>query len=160
MQPLVEVATAIDDNYVSDEDLKIEIHNKINTIKSDEKLNQIKEELENRFGRLSDDIIIYMNEELFEYKAKKIGISTVKQTKNSIEITIDKNMLTSLNIQSLFIEASSISRMFRFSMKRENLIIALDTVKLEKHFIYYLLELVDLIEKQQKNKYYEMHPLG
>ena len=37
--------------------------------------------------------------------------------------------------------------MFRFALKEKKLVITLDTVKLEKHFIYYLIELMEVINK-------------
>ena len=81
-QPLVEVSTTIDDNMAMEEDLKIEIHKKINTIDSLEKLNAIKDELTDRFGKLDENIIIYMYEEWFEKLASDLGIKNIKQTKN------------------------------------------------------------------------------
>ena len=49
---LVNVETHIDDNYVSDDDIKIEIHQLINQIDSYDKLNEVKDELEERFGKI------------------------------------------------------------------------------------------------------------
>ena len=150
--PLIDVQTSIDDKYVSDEDLKIEIHKKINSITSYESLNQVKHELEDRFGKLSEDLIIYMHEELFEKEAAKLNINHIKQTKTSIEITLDKNITNNLDGEKLFSEVSDLSRMFRFSMKFGSLTIILDTVKLDKHFIYYLLDLLKIINDSLKPK--------
>ena len=44
----------------------------------------------------------------------------------------------------------SLSRKFRFSMKHDELTITLDTVGLDKHFIYYLIDLVEIIKKSMK----------
>ncbi len=150
--PLIDVQTSIDDKYVSDEDLKIEIHKKINSINSYKSLNQVKHELEDRFGKLSEDLIIYMHEELFEKEAEKLNIKHIKQTKTTIEITLDKNITNNLDGEKLFSEVSGLSRMFRFSMKMGNLTIILDTVKLDKHFIYYLLDLLKIINDSLKTK--------
>ena len=150
--PLIDVQTSIDDKYVSDEDLKIEIHKKINSINSYKSLNQVKHELEDRFGKLSEDLIIYMHEELFEKEAEKLNIKHIKQTKTTIEITLDKNITNNLDGEKLFSEVSGLSRMFRFSMKMGNLTIILDTVKLDKHFIYYLLDLLNIINDPLKTK--------
>ncbi len=150
--PLIDVQTSIDDKYVSDEDLKIEIHKKINSINSYKSLNQVKHELEDRFGKLSEDLIIYMHEELFEKEAEKLNIKHIKQTKTTIEITLDKNITNNLDGEKLFSEVSDLSRMFRFSMKMGNLTIILDTVKLDKHFIYYLLDLLKIINDSLKTK--------
>ena len=148
--PLIDVSTTIEDKFVEDEELKIEIHKKICNIDSYESLNKIKNELEDRFGKLSDDLIIYMHEELFEKEAKKLNINNIRQTKNSIEITLDKELTNKIDGETLFFETTNLSRMFRFSMKLEKLVITLDTIKLDKHFIYYLLDLLKIIEKSIK----------
>lgn len=149
-QPLIEVATSIDDNYVAEEELKIDIHKKINSINSKESLFIVKQELEDRFGKLSEDIVIYMYEEWFEKLANKLRINKIKQSKNFVEVTILEEILKSIDGQELFIGTNKISRMFRFSMRGKNLIITLDTVKLDKHFVFYLIELFELIDKIKK----------
>ena len=147
-QPLVDVSTTISDNYVEEEELKIEIHKLINTIDSYEKMQEVRENLEDRFGHITDDMLIYMYEEWFEKIAKEIGIQQVRQTKNFIEVTIPSPILSKLKGDQLFYDVSQISKMFRFSMRGKNLIITLDTIKLEKHFIYYLIDLLKVIQKQ------------
>ena len=149
-QPLIDVETTIDDSYVDNEELKIEIHKKINMIDSYEKLCQTKAELEDRFGNISENLMIYMYEEWFEKFAKQLNINNVRQTKNFVEIIIDKEMTKEINGDLLFIEASRISRMFRFGLKNNRLIITLDIVKLDKHFIYYLIELLEVINNAIK----------
>ena len=147
MQPLIEVDTSISDDYVSEEELKIEIHSKINTIDSYEKLIEVKNEIEDRFGKIDEKILIYMYEEWFEKLARKLNISKVKQTKNFVEIELPEELTQKIKIQKLFVEANNITKMFRFGMKSNRLIITLDMMKLEKHFIYYLIELFTIIEK-------------
>ena len=59
---------------------------------------------------------------------------------------LPKEITDQLDGQKLFVEASTLTRMFRFSMRGNKLIIILDIVKLDKHFIYYLIELLDIIK--------------
>ena len=151
-QPLIEVATTIDDSYVMEEDLKIEIHKKINQIDSRETLEKIKTELEDRFGTLNDEIIIYMYEELFEHMASDLKIYKVNQTKNFISITLPVNLSNSIDGDKLFMEVCSLTRKFRFSMKNKELIITLDTINLDKHYIYYLIDLLEIIKASVKDK--------
>lgn len=150
-QPLLDVETSIDDNYVAEEELKIEIHKKINEIDSYEKLIETKNTLEDRFGKLSETLIIYMYQEWFEKLANRLNIKNIKQMKNFIEVTLDPNLTKKINGEYLFIEINKISRMFRLSLKNKRLVIILDTVKLEKHFIYYLIELIKIIEQSITN---------
>lgn len=149
-QPLVEVSTTIDDNYIKDEDLKIDIHKLINSIDSYETLNNVRFELEDRFGTLSEDIIIYMHEELFEKIAKSLNIVKVNQTKNFISIYLPKNIVSTIESDKLFVKVCSMTRNFRFSMKNNELIITLDIVNLDKHYIYYLIDLLQVIKECKK----------
>ena len=145
-KPLIEVTTHIDDNYVSDEELKIEIHKKINSIDSENKFNEIKAELEDRFGKLDEDLIVYMYEEWFEKLAKKLEISNTHQNKNSIELVFPDEVVSKLDTEEIFMDAFEVTNMFRFKSKGTNLIIILDIIKLEKHPIYYLVDLLNKID--------------
>ena len=78
------------------------------------------------------------------------NITNIKQTRNFIEIILSKEMTNNLDTEKLFMSVSDISRMFRFSMNLGMLKITLDTIKLEKHFIYYLIELLEEIKKSMK----------
>ena len=143
--PLINVSTHIDDSYVSDEGLKIEIHKKINEVDSKHSLDQIKGELEDRFGKLDQSLVIYMYEEWFEKQALKIGLKSVVQTKNYIELCFPKEVVEKFDTEDLFMESFKITPMFRFKSRGSNLLIILDTIKLEKHPLYYLTELLDYI---------------
>lgn len=144
-KPLLNVSTHIDDHYVSEDDLKIEIHRKINEIDSAEKLEDVKAELEDRFGRVNDDMLIYMYEEWFEKLAKRVGVKRVSQTKNSIELVFPEEVVSEFRVDELFMDSYEISPSFRFLSRGSNLVIILDIIKLEKHPIYYLVSLLDLI---------------
>ncbi len=144
-KPLLNVTTHIDDSYVNEDELKIEIHQKINEIDSKEKFDEVKVELEDRFGKLEESIIIYMYEEWFEKLVKKLKISNVHQNRNSIEVVFPSSVVEKIDTEVIFMDAFSITNMFRFMSKGSNLIIVLDIIKLEKHPVYYLVELLDKI---------------
>lgn len=143
--PLLSVTTHIDDKYVSEDELKIEIHRKINEIDSKEKFEAVKLELEDRFGKLNEDIIIYMYEEWFEKLAYKLKINKVNQTRNSIEMVFPMDVVAKMDTEEIFMDAFQVTNMFRFVSKGSNLVIVLDIIKLEKHPVYYLVELLDKI---------------
>ena len=144
-KPFLAVETHIADNYVFDTDLKIEIHKKINEIDSYDKLKVVKEELEDRFGQLDEVMTIYMYEEWFEKLAKQVGICQVRQTKNSIELIFNEAKSKMIDGEKLFLDAFRISPMFRFSMRGNCLSVILDTIKLERHYVYYLIDLLQTL---------------
>ena len=149
IKPYINVSTHIKDAYVANEDLKIEIHRKINTISSRDTYNEVKSELEDRFGRLDEDMLIYMHEEWFEKLAHKLNIINVRQTRNYIEMIFDKTLINYISLDDLFVKSFSITPMFRFNKRGENLVIILDTIKLDKHPVYYLVDLMLLITENK-----------
>lgn len=148
-KPFIQVSTHIKDEFIDDQNLKIEIHRKISEIDSYTKLIEIKTELEDRFGKLDEDMIIYMHEEWFEKLAKKLDVIQVIQNRNSISIVFSQEMSEKIDGEQLFIDACKISRMFRFQFKNKNLIIVLDTIKLEKHYLFYFLSLMNKIKLKE-----------
>ena len=144
-QALISVNTHISDTYVTDEDIKIEIHQKINEIDSYEKLLEIKSELEDRFGKITQDMLVYMYEEWFEKLAKKYNIKQVVQTDRSIEITLPEEISSNIKGDKLLIEAMNLSRSFNIKYVNKKISILLYTKDLLKHFIFYIVTLLEKI---------------
>ena len=144
-QALINVSTHISDTYVTDEDIKIEIHQKINEIDSYEKMLEIKNELEDRFGKVTADMLVYMYEEWFEKIAKKYNIKQVVQTDRSIEITLPEDVSSNIKGDKLLIEAMNLSRSFNIKYVNKKISILLYTKDLPKHFIFYIVTLLEKI---------------
>ena len=144
-QALINVSTHISDTYVTDEDIKIEIHQKINEIDSYEKMLEIKNELEDRFGKVTADMLVYMYEEWFEKLAKKYNIKQVVQTDRSIEITLPEEVSSNIKGDKLLIEAMNLSRSFNIKYVNKKISILLYTKDLPKHFIFYIVTLLEKI---------------
>lgn len=150
-KPLIEVDTHISDDYVPDDEIKIEIHKIINDINSLEDIDKIKETLENRFGKVTDEMVIYMHEEWFEKQAKSLNITKSVQNKNYIEVIIPKDISSKIDGEMLFFTAYDICKYFRFSYIDNEIHIILDIAKLDKHFIFYFNELLEKIIVNIKN---------
>ena len=138
---LIDVETHISDDYITDEDLKIEIHKKINEIDSIDKFNEVKSELEDRFGNVSYDIEIYMYEEWFEKLANKIGVKRSKQTKTFIDLELSEEASMKIKGEKLFELSYEVSKNFKLKYKDNKIHIILDITNLDKHFLFYLIEL-------------------
>lgn len=150
-KPMIEVDTHISDDYVSDEDLKIEIHKKINEIDSYNKLLKVKKELEDRFGKINETMLIYMYEEWLEKIAKQLGIQRFNQTKTFVECVFSEETSDMIDGEKLFYQANSISRMFRFSYSNKKIKVILDTIKLDKNWIYYMVDLLNVFDTYKKS---------
>ena len=145
---LIEVETHISDNYVSDEDLKIEIHKKINEIDSYDSLVKVKDEIEDRFGKISESLLIYMYEEWFEKLAKKLNITRVNQNERLVEVELPEDVSSNIKGDKLFLEAYAITPKFQLKYFNKRIIISLPIKQVEKHFLIYFIPLLDKIIKQ------------
>ncbi len=139
------VQTHIDDKYTTDDNLKIEIHKLINQINSFESLNRVKCEIEDRFGKIDENMKIYMYEELFESMKKDKGIENVKQNADNIEITFTFDKSQNINAEKLFVESYKICKNFKLKYINKKIVLILFIKNLDKHWIYYLIEILNNI---------------
>lgn len=142
---LINIDTHIDESYVSDESLVIEIHQLINQIKDYNSLTKIKSEIEDRFGKISQKMEIYMYEEWFEKLARELNINNVIQTNNYVEIYLPVDISSKTNGEKLFLKLYSINPKFNVKYLNKRIIIKLPTINLEKHYLYYLVDLLEEI---------------
>ena len=141
----INVSSHIKDSYVSDEDVKIEIHKMINDIDSFETLNKVKSSIEDRFGPCDKELISYMNEQLFENMCKKLGILRVFDNNIYREIFLGKDASKEIDYEDLFIKALDINKHFNFSYKNDLISIKLlykDSLDLTASFNSLLKELL------------------
>ena len=148
--PLLNIATHIDDAYIKENELKIEIHKLINSIDSYKKLKEVKNEIEDRFGKIDHEMEIYMYEEWFDKIARLAGVMKVNQTKTSVELIFTPQETAKINGEKLFMMAYEVSPYFKFNYHNKCLGITLNIVKLPKHYIYYLIELINKIFIEKK----------
>lgn len=143
--PLIEVENHISDEYVSEESIKIEIHQLINEIKDQESLDQVRNEILDRFGNISEEMNIYMYEEWFEKLAQKLNIKRIRQTETLLEVELPEDVSNKIQGDKLFLIAYSINPKFRLSYRMKRIYISLSLVNLDKHFVYYLVNLLNEI---------------
>ena len=149
-KPLINVSTHIDDNYVMDMELKIIIHKRINEVDSYDSFCKVKEELEDRFGKLPEDMVIYMYEEWFEKLAKLLDITCVIDDKKQVDIKLPANLSEKIDGEQLFMETYQISKNFRLSYKDSCIHVILDKSNNEQHYLMYLIGLLIKIKSMVK----------
>lgn len=150
VKPLIEVETHISSEYAPDDEIKLELHKLINDINSEEDIENLCKVIKDRFGKVTEEMIIYMHEEWFEKQAKSLNITETKQTKTYIEIVLPQYISKQIDGEKLFFTAYEISKYFRFSYNNNQIHIYLDTIKLDKHFVYYLNDLLGVIIEEIK----------
>ena len=148
---ILDVDKHVDNNYTNIDELKIELHQKINSVKSNKELNDLINEIKDRFGFIDDKLINYIHNEYLENLLSELNIPIFMNDNYKIIIIIEKNIYEKLNIEKLFITATQINNKFSFQYKNEKIFIKLIKNNLDKLYIYYLLELIEAIKKDLKN---------
>ena len=151
-KPLISVSTHIDDKYVDEAELKILIHKKINLVDSYDSFCHVKDELEDRFGKLNNDMIIYMYEEWFEKLAKTLNIANVIDNDKFVDITLPVNISNKIKGDELFIESYNINHNFRLNYKNNEIHVILEKNKLDKHYLMYLIGILIKIREMIKEQ--------
>ena len=143
------INTHIENQYVEDENIKIEIHKLINSIKTKTDFENVKFELEDRFGKVSEQVEIYMLEKCSESIINDLNIK-INILTNKVIITIPENISNRINGEKLFLEAYNINPKFELSYVNKRISIKLITSLLKKNYVYYIYDLLDIINNQIK----------
>ena len=143
---LLNVNTSISKDYVDDESIRIEIHKLINEIDSKESFTNVKNELEDRFGKLSDDIINYMYEEWFQSIADDMKITNIKYIGSNVEIELPTNISDMIDGEKLFLQIYTINPKFRLKYVNKKIIISLSILNRKGNYVKDLLDLLLLVK--------------
>ena len=146
-ESLINVSTHISDDYTTDDEIKIEIHQKINEVNSMESLKKVKEELEDRFGKVDENIIIYMYEEWFEKLARSLNINRVTQNDRLVELELPEELSNHVKADKLFLESYNINPSLKFSYQNHRIKITLLLKPEDKHFLYTFVPVLELIKE-------------
>ncbi|MDE5714954.1 MAG: transcription-repair coupling factor, partial [Anaeroplasmataceae bacterium] len=74
------VSRTIDKNYIDNDDIRIEIHKKIDKLKTLDALYELEKELIDRFGEENEELLLYMYEKLMKNYCNKLKIVKLDRT--------------------------------------------------------------------------------
>ena len=142
------VSTHIDEKYTKDDELVVELHNKINKIDSDEKYNSLIEELMDRYGLVDEKIKEYIVQEYVENLMLKLNIKLFINDNTKISLRIDEDIYKNLNIENLFVYATRLNSKFAFVYRNNFILLSLLKLNYDKHYLYYILDILKYIQKE------------
>jgi transcription-repair coupling factor (superfamily II helicase) len=99
----------IDEEYIKNDDVRIEIHKKIDKVKSFKDLTDLSMELVDRFGTFSTELELYMYEKLFKNLCDLIGICKIEDNFKLMTLYISEEVSKTLDGTKLFLGAHDIS---------------------------------------------------
>lgn len=87
----IEVSKHVSNQYVSDDELKIYIHKAINNIKTNQDKEGLIVEMTDRFGRINDEIKLYIDKQYMESLLVRTGVDDIKETPYQVHIIFSKD---------------------------------------------------------------------
>jgi transcription-repair coupling factor (superfamily II helicase) len=143
------VSRFIENDYIEDDYIKIEMHKKIHSVKTISDVKELLNEIEDRFGKYNIELEIYIYEKLFEYLANELSIEKIKENKAKITLIFSEEQTSSFAAANIFKSSLDVSRDFRFAIEKNQFHIILDTLNLTEHWLF---TMVDFLEKLNKKR--------
>lgn len=139
----------ISNNYIDNEDVKIEIHKKIDHIKSMKDLLALSEELRDRFGQFDEVTEIYMYEKLMNVLCIKLDIKKILDTKTQMVLYMSPERSNTMDGNKIFSLANETSKALSLYYRNRQIEIAID----KSQFINnrHIISLATFLDKLYKN---------
>jgi transcription-repair coupling factor (superfamily II helicase) len=134
----VYVSQHVAPEYINNDLVRIEIHKSISRINTFEDVENLKLELEDRFGEIDQELILYMYEKLYKKQAHRIGVEKTDVTPNQVEIKISKEKSKEIDGNKLFKLASHYHTPTSLSYLKEKVGIKFDMRNEKKHWLFVL----------------------
>ena len=125
------VNRTIDKNYIDNDDVRIQMHRKIDKLNKLEELKQLESEMIDRFGDISDELYSYMYEKLMKNCCKNLGIEKINTTNHYLEFIYSKEASNKTDGTLLFMESNNFNDI-KLSYKDGKIYIILNVGRKEK----------------------------
>ena len=144
----IEVPKHIDREYVDDDIIIIYIHKEINSISSyEDKVNTINE-LTNRFGKLSQNVLDYIEERYLEALLREFHIDKVSEAPNLITIHIPKNESSNLKGEDVLQVAYNLNDNIRIEYRNNQYIIKYVKNANNREWLYVMTQFFEIIKNR------------
>lgn len=146
----IDVSRHVEEKYVSDDTIRIDIHKSISKIKSRDQINSLILEYTDRYGKLSDAILLYMEEKYLEHLLKLSGVESFKETESEIIFNFDEDASSKINAQKIFAISVNLRLRYTFNYRNKRIIIGINKKDSQESYIYGLTKFLDEVIKIKK----------
>ena len=143
----IQVAKHVEKEYVNDDSIIIYIHKEINKIETKEDRDNVIAELTDRFGKLSDNILNYVEERYLEALLRRIEVTNVIEEDRSVKLEIPENYSNKLKGDEVMYAGYTISRRFSIDYKYHMFIITISKEYGDRSWLYLMTEFLEKIIK-------------
>lgn len=141
----IDISRHISPNYVSDDEIRIDIHQSINKIKSRDQINLLVAEYTDRYGTLSSDILLYMEEKYLEFLLKSKGVENFKEKDQDIQFNFDEeSSLKMVKMKFDFMFDKTFDKL-KFEFINNKVFVKYKDTKKDKSYIYIFTKFLEQI---------------
>ncbi|CCV63676.1 Transcription-repair coupling factor (Superfamily II helicase)) [Alteracholeplasma palmae J233] len=133
----------IEKEYIESDAVRIEIHKRISQLNSIENVSELKVELEDRFGKLSPELVLYMYEKLFKKLSSKLGVEKVIPGTNEVLLVISIEKSKEINGEKLFEIANNSKIPIKLGYLKGRVQITVVTKNEESHWLYIICKIIE-----------------
>lgn len=140
----------ISKDFIDNDEVRVQIHKRISSLNTINDITNLKIELEDRFGKIDEDLVIYMYEKVFKKLCSKLGVEKTIKSTTDVTLVLSVEASQMVNGESLFLYASEIDANIKLSYLHDRIHIALLLDKQNKHYLYRFIEYLSLVTKHMQ----------
>ena len=129
-------ARHVDPNYVSQDSVRIEIHKRIAELNRFSDVEDLRTELQDRFGALDADLLLYMYEKLFKKLSAKLGVHKTIVETNQVTLVLSLEASQKMNGTKLFDKANAFSSQVRLNYMKGHIQVVMIIKNEKRHWLY------------------------
>lgn len=132
----VYAARHVDPEYVSHDAVRIEIHKRITGINRLADIEELKQELKDRFGEIDADLLLYMYEKLFKKMSARLGVQKTIREHQQVTLVLSVEASERIDGHKLFERANRFSTPIRLGHVKGHVRITMVTKGQHQHWLY------------------------
>lgn len=143
------VSKTVDSNYVEDDTIKIDIHQSISKVYTKEQAENLIMEFTDRYGKLSNELKVYIYSKYLETLLKQKGIEKYKVSENKVELNFDQEHTKNIQYIYFLKTAKSIAPRWIYEYKLNRIYITINIDENNKMYSNksYIYQLIEFMEK-------------
>ena len=134
----IDIERHIDPSYVSEEEIRIDIHKSISKIKNRKQIEELINEYTDRYGKLSDNVLLYMEEKYLEFLLKASGVESFKEQGTLVYFVFDIEKTEKIKLNDLKKIIIDQQIKYRFSFENSRIQVKITKEDYPNSYIYSL----------------------
>ena len=142
----ISIGKHIDTSYVGDDEIRIEMHKDINKINSREKIQSLIDEYTDRYGKLDNEIILYMYEKYLEFLLKSKGVERFTDTDKEVKFNFDSYTTAKFNFKEMGKMVKQVAPEFDFDYIDKKLYVIINPKDFKDSYIFTLINFLENVK--------------